>query len=473
MRHLPSAGLAALAFMASASGVLADNFEFVVPGEAGLDLTITGYASDGAQMFEATASVPEQRDGESYYVVRIDDTILRSARLARWCVEDPSGSWSALSDRSGATSLCDDQPSETRGRYAFHPSPAAPDAAAEATVAPEMSAEEASSCVQEGLNRLGYDAGPVDGQMGRRTFAAALDFAAAQSGTPYPKLSAETAAAWCASMRTALADGTAQGPLEDLAQFRFGPDIDARVAQDTEQGIVEIDAYFKKVFGSALAKPATIYVSSDADWMADAYVAILHNPGLRRGKLDWFKGCHGGEAGPGFLFMCAKSDVFSQDWFGAGHKGQRAFALTHEYFHIVQFERIGQTLEGCCTGERTLETVGPQWLVEGSAEYMAFRLLADSGRMDFKREIAWHTQKAAEVASTLEQMETREGFYAEQRASSSGMIASHLLAERAGLASLAQFYTEMGRTKDWKVAFEAAFGITPADFYKEYADRIH
>ena len=472
-RFLPAVVVASLAV--AVSPALAGNFEFVVPGQPGLSLTITGYDRNGGQVFEATTNRPEQRDGKSLYIVRIDETILHSAPLGRWCVEDASGKWSELKGKDGATGLCDDQPSETRGSNGFKFSSvmtAEAEAAGEVAV-PEMSVADASACVQENLNRLGFDAGPVDGEMGRRTFTAALGFASLQDTQTYPDLSKDTAAQWCVTMRSAMENGTARGPMDDIARFRFGPDIDVVVARDTQAGIEKVDAYFKEAFGAALAKPGTIYVSSDAEWMADAYVAHLKaEQGIRRGKVEWFSGCHGGEAGYGFMFMCAKSDVFSGDWFGSGRSAQRSFALAHEYFHMLQYERAVGSLDGCCSGTNTLEMLGPQWLVEGAAEYVAFRLLGDSGKMNFKREIVWHTQKAAEVGSTLEQMQTREGYYAEQRASSAGMIAAHLLAETSGLASLAQFYDEMGAGKGWEGAFEAAFGMSPAAFSDLYEDHI-
>lgn len=313
--------VAAASIAVAASPAFAGNFEFIVPGEPGLSLTITGYDKAGGQMFETTANRPEQRDGKQLYIVRIDETILSSAPLARWCVEDASGKWSELQGKDGATGLCDDQPSETRGSYGFRPgsvmTAAAPDAAEVA--APEMSVADASACVQENLNRVGFDAGPVDGQMGRRTFEAALGYASLQDGQGYPDLNEGTAAQWCVTMRAAIVAGAARGPMDEVARFRFGPDVDVSVARDTRDGIRTVDAYFKKSFGSALEKPGTIYVSSDAEWMADNYVAHLKaGQGIRRGKVEWFTGCHGGEAGYGFMFMCANSDVFSGDWFGSG-----------------------------------------------------------------------------------------------------------------------------------------------------------
>jgi len=461
-------------FVLSATPATADNFEFVVAGEPGLSLTITGYDSSGQQMFEATANRPEQRDGKGLYIVRVDETILDSAPFARWCVQDPSGAWSLLAGKDAATVLCDDEPSETRGSYGFNPTSVfGKDAEPAAIPIPELSVAEASACIQQNLNLLGFDAGPVDGQMGRRTFDAALAFASVQGSQAYPALDSASAAQWCANMVAAIESDTAIGPTDELARFRFGPDIDFAVSRDTRAGIVRVNDYFTEVFGSALAAPGTIYVSSDASWLADAYVAHLDaGQGIRRGKLEWFSGCHGGEAGYGFMFMCAKADVFSSDWFGAGVPAQRSFALAHEYFHMLQYERAVGSLDGCCSGINTLQMLGPQWLVEGAAEYIAFRMLGDSGAINLDRELDWHTQKAAEVSRTLEQMQTREGYYAEERASSAGMIAAHLLADIAGLSSLARFYDEIGKDKEWEVAFQDAFGMSPEMFSAQYEDHI-
>lgn len=467
---------AVLAAMSLAAPVAAaGNFEFVVPAEAGLTLNVSGYGADGSEIFKASSSRLETRDGKGVYIVRVDETLLKDGRLSRWCAEDVSGTWSALAGHNGATALCDDQPSETRGSYLFKPGsvPAAA-APADATPAlPAMTIAEAATCIQSGLNSMGYDAGPADGQMGKRTFSAAQTFSKLQYGAPFPELTEQSAAEWCDRLVASIADGSASGPVDGLALFRFGPDVDSAVIRDVRQGMDDIAAYFAASFGKALKSPGKIYVSADAKWLTDAYVAHLKSgEGIRRGKMEHFSGCHGGEAGYGFMFMCSKSDVFDGDWFGGGHLAQRTFAMAHEYFHMLQYERAVGSLDGCCSGTNTLKMLGPQWLVEGAAEYVAFRVLGDSKRLNLKREIAWHTQKAAEVDSSLEAMQTREGYYAEPRASSAGMIAAHLLAESAGLASLEKFYAELGASKDWTTAFEAAFGMTPEDFSKTYEAHI-
>ncbi len=451
----------------------AGNFEFVVPGEAGLTLSIAGYSSDGSEMFAAISNNAETRDGNSVYIVRIDENILKSTRLAKWCVTEATGKWSTA---AGSTQqICDEAPSEMRGSYLF----VAPKVTASAAAAPDaapalaMTDKDATACVQSGLNSIGYAAGPSDGLLGRGTAAASAAFAANQSEGTWPDLTKDSATTWCTQLTTALEQGKAVGPIDDIALLRFGPDVDAGTIEHTIAGMKDIHAYYSESLGGALKTPGTIYISSDAQWLTDHYVDHLQmGEGIRSGKLANFLGCHGGEAGPGFMFFCAKSDVFSGDWFGSGLAAQRTFGLAHEYFHMLQYERAYGRLEGCCDGRNTVEKVGPQWLVEGAAEYVAFKILGDSGRMNFAREIDWHTQKAAEVDVPLSKMQTREGYYAEPLASSAGMIAAHMLAETSGFPALAEFYNHMGAGQSWDTAFETAFGMTPEAFYESYEAEI-
>ena len=62
--------------------------------------------------------------------------------------------------------------------------------------APAAARDEAVACVQTYLNWQGHDSGQPDGQLGRRTTAAAEAFLAT-SGASLPALSAETGPDWC------------------------------------------------------------------------------------------------------------------------------------------------------------------------------------------------------------------------------------------------------------------------------------
>jgi peptidoglycan hydrolase-like protein with peptidoglycan-binding domain len=468
---LKRAGLLAVVIAASCLGtssrVIAGNFEFVVPASPGLAMSVSGYDAAGTPMFEAVSATPEQRAEGHFYVVRIDEDIIRRTSLKRWCVIEQTGSWESLAAFPGAPGLCDEDPTEARGRYNFSADvPLALSAAVSSPKSvPVMDSAEAAECVQSALNDLGYDIGRVDGDIGRRTVNAGLVFAATQS-RDFPALSGETAAVWCDLMTAMIETGDAKGPPNELGQFQYGPDIDVQTARHTQFGLAEIRDYFSTSLGGALKAPGTIFVSADANWLTESYLRHLKlGNSYRQGKLDGFTRCGGGEGGLGFTFMCARSDVFTGDWFGSGRQAQRTYALAHEYFHMLQYESVGTT---------DSSGLGPQWLIEGAAEYVAFRILADTGRMKgFDGEISWHTQKAGEVGSSLKQMETRKVFYSEPRASSSGMIAAHLLAQRAGLEALPRFYKLLGQGNSVKSAFEKSFRISLSEFYALYEKEVH
>ena len=95
------------------------NFEFVAKGQAGLNLVVVGFSPSGRQIFQETTSVPENRNGQSVYVVRVDDTLLKQSSLAQWCVFDAAGKWNLLFKERTQVALCDDRPVETGGSYRF------------------------------------------------------------------------------------------------------------------------------------------------------------------------------------------------------------------------------------------------------------------------------------------------------------------------------------------------------------------
>ncbi|MBL8592733.1 MAG: hypothetical protein JNK01_08600 [Devosia sp.] len=56
-----------------------------------------------------------------------------------------------------------------------------------------------TACVQQELTRLGFDPGPVDGSLGKKTLSAASKY---QLGAAYlPDLSRDTTYVWCKALR--------------------------------------------------------------------------------------------------------------------------------------------------------------------------------------------------------------------------------------------------------------------------------
>jgi hypothetical protein len=99
----------------------AGNFEFVIKGQPGLKLVVAGLTGSGKIVFQDSVSAPEKRKGETLYVLRVDEELLKQNRLAQWCVVDTTGKWKALPKGRTQVALCDDNPQETGGSYVFSP----------------------------------------------------------------------------------------------------------------------------------------------------------------------------------------------------------------------------------------------------------------------------------------------------------------------------------------------------------------
>ena len=479
LRHLTLATMAATAALAllHLPAQAAGNFAFAVPAPNGLRLVISGYDTSGGELFRDTVTAPESYNGASHYITRVDETILFENTLAKWCVADESGQWTELPEGDAKATLCDDQPSETRGTYGFVARAIVAGAPDEPATPEEvlLTGRDAVVCVQTELNGLGFDAGVVDGQLGRGTKAALVQFTERQLSTyDLPAIDKDTAGLWCAELRKAVAAGTAVVPGSGSLDLIFGSDIDEAARAETSAALSDIETFYSEMLGYSLKERPAVYVSSDPKWMTDAYLKQRRfGEQYRKGKMEDFGRCNGGEAGHGYIFMCAKSNVFSGDWFELGSAAQRKFALTHEYFHMIEYELAGERSWSCCSNnDDSVKLIGPTWLVEGVAEYLAFVILREDGWAGFSRQIADHTGTARERGNLPSDLVSRDDFYADQWASSSGMIGAHLIAEDVGFPAFIPFWAGLGAGKKWPAAFEAAFGLTPDAFDERFAKHV-
>jgi hypothetical protein len=144
----------------------------------------------------------------------------------------------------------------------------------------------------------------------------------------------------------------------------------------------------------------------------------------------------------------------------------------HEYFHAVQYELMGSNFASQNTPSG-VPLLGPIWLVEGSAHYLAYLLEDQLQRLDYAR---YHSELANVLSGLpydLASMETRAGFASSEGAGYLlGTLAVELLSKPRGLASLATYYQAIGQRLDWRQAFTQAFGIDIEAFYqlfREYA----
>jgi hypothetical protein len=159
------------------------------------------------------------------------------------------------------------------------------------------------------------------------------------------------------------------------------------------------------------------------------------------------------------------------------------WGIAHEVAHAFEERLYLPAMAGWERGDcwfshgSTMAPYGPMWLLEGSAERLAFHALVDSSYWD-------------EYAGGRTEQQVEDGLIVEAYASSSHRLeflaaATYLAPEDYGLAFAAVARLEERRSPEavvlfwkgldeglcWNETFERAFGITVADFYDDFEMR--
>jgi hypothetical protein len=144
----------------------------------------------------------------------------------------------------------------------------------------------------------------------------------------------------------------------------------------------------------------------------------------------------------------------------------RVRVVVHEYFHLWQADAAG--------AEAASGRLGPAWLVEGSANFVAFRALADAGVVDWNDAREYLVLVANGISSMdrpavppLRDLTDDAALVGPGVGCCSYAVAT-LAVERltgaAGPAALGRYFEAIGRGDDWRVAFTAGFGRDPDAF---------
>ena len=137
--------------------------------------------------------------------------------------------------------------------------------------------------------------------------------------------------------------------------------------------------------------------------------------------------------------------------------------VVHEYTHLLQFESSGAgTRDRLPSSERTL---GPRWLVEGTAEVFeeAFYATQPGYRA---RPIGARTRRVRGHSVNLRDLHDT---VSDKPAYDLAQFAAHLLIERYGSRTVFEYFRALPQAESWSDAFEATFGLSLAEYELEFA----
>jgi PKD repeat protein len=140
----------------------------------------------------------------------------------------------------------------------------------------------------------------------------------------------------------------------------------------------------------------------------------------------------------------------------------------HEMWHTVQYALAPNMFT---PGPDDMPTDGPVWLREGSAEFVGYSGVADSGidASSYRGEML-SMAKGPYASVALQDTATQSAQSSVGYATYDlGFFATELLTKTNGMASLTAYWAKIGTGTPWRDAFQQAFGRTVDQFYTEFA----
>ena len=226
----------------------------------------------------------------------------------------------------------------------------------------------------------------------------------------------------------------------------FVGDVPAETQAAVRAELARVQAFFAERFGTPEPE-FTVYAGPDA-----ASLATTHLRAFGREIEDWFCDWASGAATV-IALDCGASPPHHLDW--------------HYHFHVRSRLAPWGTLAEAAEGH---DRRGPRWLLRGVAEYAKAAYRASAGIETYEDARSRHLSRASGTGRLLGGIATRADVdtTGPAEATALGFLAAERLAALAGEPALFAYYEALPGAASWREAFEAAFGLAPADFYADF-----
>jgi hypothetical protein len=242
------------------------------------------------------------------------------------------------------------------------------------------------------------------------------------------------------------------------AAFVVGAGVPAEQLALARRSLELANGFFKVRFGRELT-PFTVDVFADLEGIAAAYAEKTRNP-IERARQLWSTGTSAvAQSGGIFVYLG------SQGWTQSSETA-RVKIVAHEAFHLLQGDLAGSARLN--SGETDVPLAGPRWLTEGSAEYFAYRVVAENRLVDFEATRARWISVVKTMSVPLSSLEVATGLRGVSGVYDLTPLAASRLVESVGEGAFIAYWEAVGRGTPWQTAFAAAFGRTVQAFYEEF-----
>ena len=244
----------------------------------------------------------------------------------------------------------------------------------------------------------------------------------------------------------------------DYVKWHIGPNVPSGDVEPFVKGARLMHEYITSLGLPEIGQDIKFHLFHNVHDLAPVYYAAR---GLkpRCSREWWFSQGRATSVGPAGIFMT----TYDRD-----HDSLTKITV-HELINAYQYGLSKLPVSGGASDE--VPKGGPRWLTEGVAEYLANRAVSAGGVLDYAAERnsihprGW-VERVKLIDKPLSEMETQIGFSGVGNSKYKyALLAAELLAFRAGEAELVYYYTLTQPGTNWQETFQAAFGMTVAEFY--------
>ena len=262
--------------------------------------------------------------------------------------------------------------------------------------------------------------------------------------------------------------GTRQFDDPDIPYLRWevGPDVPDAMFYEMREGAALLHQYAEGLGLPAISWGATVYMYGDLDTKAQVLTRLegwerVEDARSVLARREW--------AAVAGLEPDLSCWIFPDTEFIA-ELGEWVFVkiAAHELAHCYQY-RLGG-LDVYDTAYEEVRVYGPAWLMEGTAEFQAARVLSNGSVIPYDQRREHHARLSRQVEISLSEMETYAGLLSGHGHFDVAVMAAELLAQHAGEGSLITYWALLGPETPWQKAFQTAFGMTVEEFYSIFEE---
>ncbi|POF32635.1 peptidoglycan-binding domain-containing protein [Roseibium marinum] len=324
-------------------------------------------------------------------------------------------------------------------------------------------AERFVSCVQEQLTDAGYDPGPIDGLLGRKT-TNQLEKLKKEYPTiqDLPNISTANASVYCRAIGLARANKVGWTEDRELIKLVLGNEISPEGVRKLKSVLDDVLEFYGNQLGVNIPGQITIVASADVD-----EAAKLASNELRAQRAhykivkEFTNWCRG-------YSYCGKSyagviAISFSELSGFPITDVRRL-LTHELAHEIQAQYVGNfRARG---EERQVQARGPKWLTEALAIALENKFIFPDKEADyhvsrFRNRATYKTERLKELYYQTSSGDSDFRDYSS--------YAGFLLVARSSNKKIIEFWQETPYV-GWEKAFSTSFGLSVEEFYKYFGE---